>query len=56
MTDENVDQQIEALRQRAATFEDVDREARAGDYVLFDIEGFEDDKAVPGTRGRTRPS
>ena len=54
VTDEMVDQQIEALRQRAATFEDVDREARAGDYVLFDIEGFEDGNAVPGTRGENQ--
>ena len=54
VTDEMVDQQIEALRQRAATFEDVDREARAGDYVLFDIEGFEDGQAVPGTRGENQ--
>ena len=54
VTDEMVDRQIEALRQRAATFEDVDREARAGDYVLFDIEGFEDGNAVPGTRGENQ--
>ena len=54
VTDEMVDQQIEALRQRAATFEDVDREARTGDYVLFDIEGFEDGNAVPGTRGENQ--
>ena len=54
VTDEMVEQQIEALRQRAATFEDVDREARAGDYVLFDIEGFEDGNAVPGTRGENQ--
>ena len=54
VTDEMVDQQIEALRQRAATFEDVEREARAGDYVLFDIEGFEDGNAVPGTRGENQ--
>lgn len=54
VTDEMVDQQIEALRQRAATFEDVDREARAGDYALFDIEAFDDGVAVPGTRGENQ--
>ncbi len=54
VTEEMVDQQIEALRQRAAAFEDVEREARTGDYVLFDIEGFEDDTAVPGTRGENQ--
>ena len=54
VTDEMVDQQIEALRQRAATFEDVDREARAGDYALFDIEAFDGEAAVPGTRGENQ--
>ncbi len=50
VTEEMVDAQIEALRQRAAAFEDVDRPAREGDHVLFDIEGFEGGAAVPGTR------
>ena len=54
VTDEMIHQQIEALRQRAAAFEDVDRESRAGDYVLFDIEGFEGETAVPGTRGENQ--
>ncbi len=54
VTEEMVEAQIEALRQRAATFEDVDREVQAGDYVLFDIEGFEDGEAVPGTRGENQ--
>ena len=54
VTDEMVETQIEALRQRAATFEEVEREARAGDYVLFDIEGFENGEAVPGTRGENQ--
>ncbi len=54
VTDEMVEAQIEALRQQAAAFEDVERKARAGDYVLFDIEGFEDGEAVPGTRGENQ--
>ncbi len=54
VTDEMVDQQIEVLRQRVATFEDVDREARAGDYVLFDIEAFDGEAAVPGSRGENQ--
>ena len=54
VTDEMVETQIEALRKRAAAFEDVEREARAGDYVLFDIEGFENGEAVPGTRGENQ--
>ena len=54
VTDEMGETQIEALRQRAATFEEVEREARAGDYVLFDIEGFENGEAVPGTRGENQ--
>ena len=54
VTEEMVEEQIEALRRRAAAFEDADREARPGDYVLFDIEGFEDGEAVPGTRGESQ--
>ncbi len=54
VTDEAVDAQIEALRQRAATFHDVEREAREGDYVLFDIEGYEEGAPVPGTRGENQ--
>ena len=54
VTEEMVEEQIEALRRRAAAFEDVDREARSGDYVLFDIEGFENGEAVPGTRGESQ--
>ncbi len=54
VTDALVDKQIEALRRRAATFEDVDRLAQEGDYVLFDIGGFQDGKAVPGTGGENQ--
>lgn len=50
VTAEMVDAQIEALRRRAAAFEDVARPAREGDYALFDIERFEGGEAVSGTR------
>ena len=54
VTEEAVERQIQLLLQGAATYEDADRPARAGDYVLFDIEGFEGGEPVAGTRGENQ--
>ena len=50
VSEDLVEEQIGQLLKRNASFEDVERAAAAGDYVLFDIEGFDGDEPVPGTR------
>ena len=50
ITDARVEQEMEALARRMAPFEEADRPAREGDYVLFDIEAYEDGAPVPGTK------
>jgi len=48
MSDEEVDAQIERMRQVQATFSDVDREARDGDAVNIDITGTLDGEGQDG--------
>jgi trigger factor len=48
MSDEEVDAQIERMRQVQATFGDVDRPAREGDSVTIDITGTLDGEAQDG--------
>ncbi len=49
VTDEDVDKSIEAMRDRNARIIDIDdRAAQKGDTVVFDFEGFVDDKAFEG--------
>ena len=49
VTDEDVDKSIEAMRDRNARIIDIDdRAAQKGDTVVFDCEGFVDDKAFEG--------
>jgi trigger factor len=50
ISDDVVDQQMEQYQKQAATFEDVERPAKSGDYVLFNIEGFDAGEPVPDTR------
>ncbi len=50
VTDDQVDQQIGQYLKQASTFEDVDRAAKSGDYVMFDIEGFDAGEPVPDSR------
>ncbi|MGN1404259.1 MAG: trigger factor [Ruminococcus sp.] len=52
VTDEDVDQQIEAMRQRNARVVSVDdRAAEMGDEVNFNFEGFFGDEAFEGGKG-----
>lgn len=52
ITDEDVDQQIEAMRQRNARVVSVDdRAAEMGDEVNFNFEGFFGDEAFEGGKG-----
>ncbi len=48
VTDADVDEQLEKLRERFAELETVSREARRGDHVLIDLKGFRHDEPVEG--------
>lgn len=48
VTDEDIDEQLERLRERFAELEPVGREARRGDHVLIDLKGFQNDELVEG--------
>jgi trigger factor len=48
VTDEDLDEQIERLRDRFAELESVGREARRGDHVLIDLKGYQNDELVEG--------
>lgn len=52
ITDETVDADIDAMRRRNATWENVeDRPAKSGDKVNIDYEGFKDGVAFEGGKG-----
>jgi trigger factor len=48
VTDEDMNEQLERLRDRFAELETVGREARRGDFVLVDLKGYRHDEAVEG--------
>jgi trigger factor len=47
-SDEDIDAQIERLRNQGAQLNDVERDARAGDAVVIDIHGSQNDEGIPG--------
>ena len=49
VNDDAIEEEIGRFLKQAATFEDVTRGANSGDYVMFDIEGFDGDAPVPET-------
>ncbi|HEX4718189.1 MAG TPA: trigger factor [Thermoleophilaceae bacterium] len=51
-SEEAVTAELESQRERLASLEPVDREARAGDFVVLDYTGYIDDEAFPGGEGR----
>ncbi|MBR6419996.1 MAG: trigger factor [Oscillospiraceae bacterium] len=56
VTDEDVDRQIEMLRQRQARVVDVEgRAAEMGDETTINFEGFIDDEAFEGGKGEAYP-
>ena len=56
ITDADIDQQVEALRQRQARMIDVDdRPAADGDEVKINFEGFIDGEAFEGGKGENYP-
>ena len=48
ITDTDVDEQVEALRERFATLSDVEREAVDGDFVVIDLKATQDGEVVEG--------
>lgn len=48
VSDEDVDEQLQRLRDRVAELETVFREAQRGDYVLIDLRGYRHDQPVEG--------
>ncbi|HJR46352.1 MAG TPA: trigger factor [Actinomycetota bacterium] len=48
VTDEDLDEQIERLRDRFAELEPVGRNAMRGDHVLIDLKGYQGDELVEG--------
>lgn len=51
-SDEQVDAEVERLREALASLEPVEREARNGDFVVLDYTGYVDDEAFQGGEGR----
>lgn len=48
VTDEDIDGQLERLRDRFAELETIQREARRGDFVLIDLQGYQNGELVEG--------
>ena len=48
VADEEVDEQLDRLREQFAELEPVGREARRGDYVLIDLKGYRHEEPVEG--------
>jgi trigger factor len=48
ITDADVDEQVEALRERFATLNDVERAAADGDFVVIDLKATKDGEVVDG--------
>ncbi len=48
LTDADVEEQVQALRERFATLLDVDREAADGDFVVMDLKATQDGEVVEG--------
>ncbi|HWC15044.1 MAG TPA: trigger factor [Actinomycetota bacterium] len=48
VTDQDIDEQMERLRDRFAALETIGREVRRGDFALIDIKGYRHDELVEG--------
>jgi trigger factor len=51
-SDEQVEQEVDALRERAGRLETVERAAKTGDFVVMDYVGTIDGEPFPGGEGR----
>ncbi len=52
ITDADVEEQVQALRERFASLDDVDRAAAEGDFVVLDLKATQDGQVVEGARGQ----
>ena len=52
VTDEEIDAEVDRLRERTARLDTVDRAAASGDFVVMDFVGRVDGEAFPGGEGR----
>lgn len=48
VTDEDVEEQLQALRERFATLKDVERPAAEGDFVVLDLKATQDGEVLEG--------
>ncbi|CAN5480421.1 hypothetical protein BH11ACT8_BH11ACT8_23070 [soil metagenome] len=48
LSDEDVEEQVQALRERFATLKDVERAAGDGDFVVLDLKATQDGEVVEG--------
>jgi trigger factor len=48
VTDADIDEQLDRLRDRFAELETISREARRGDFALIDLKGYRNDELVEG--------
>lgn len=48
VSDADVEEQVQALRERFATLSDVEREAQDGDFVVMDLKATQDGEVVEG--------
>jgi trigger factor len=48
VTDADVDEQVDRLRDRFAELETISREARRGDFALIDLKGYRNEELVEG--------
>ena len=56
VTQKEVDETVEMILNRFAEWQDVTREAKMGDRVELDFEGFDEDgKAIPNTASKNHP-
>jgi trigger factor len=51
-SDEAVSEELDRQRERLASLEPVEREARTGDFLVLDYTGYIDDQPFPGGEGR----
>lgn len=51
VSDEDVEQEINSMRERGARYDEADRAAKLDDLVIIDFEGFVDGEAFEGGKG-----
>jgi trigger factor len=55
VTDEDIEEQLTALRERFATFTEVDRAAAEGDFLTIDLSASKDGELIPEAQAKGMP-